>query len=95
MAIDAASTQDQIVGEYLENCGYDLEGSVSKCQAFIKACRALLIMHPQNWSQTSTTIQFDPRLWKDQLDGAMNWLRANQDDRSGSVRHLSFGGDFR
>jgi len=96
MSIDSASTQDQIVAEYLENCGYDVEASATKCQAFIKACRALLVMHPANWSQTSTTIQYEPRLWKEQLDVALEWLRANQADQGGgSVLHLSFGSDFR
>jgi len=95
MSIDGTWSQEQIVAEYLDTLGYDVDGSVALAQRFIKACRALLVMHPSNWSQTSTTMAFEPRLWEQQLDNALNWLRANQVDQSGSVRHLSFGGDFR
>lgn len=94
MTIDSASTQDDIVAAYLDNLGYDVDGSASQARVFIKACRALLVMHPSQWSETSTQMTFDPQLWKSQLDSALAWLAQNTEAASGSVRHLAFG-DFR
>ena len=95
MAIDAESTQAAIVGQYLDNLGYDHSGSVASCQAFIQACRALLIMHPGTWSQSSVNMVYDTRLWQQQLTEAQAWLNANSPSSSGSVKHLAFGSDFR
>lgn len=94
MSIDSASTQDDIVAVYLDNLGYDVDGSASKAREFIKACRALLVIHPSQWSQSTTNMTFDPSLWQKQLTDALAWLASNSDASSGSVRHLAFG-DFR
>jgi hypothetical protein len=94
MSIDSASTQDDIVAAYLDNLGYDVEESPSKAREFIKACRALLVIHPSQWSQSTINMTFDPSLWQNQLNAAMSWLSANTQAQSGSVRHLAFG-DFR
>jgi hypothetical protein len=94
MAINAHSTQQDIVGQYLDNLGYDHADSTVSCKLFIQACRALLVLHPSNWSQSSVNMTFDPQLWQRQLDAAQQWLAANSSTVSGSVRHLAFG-DFR
>jgi hypothetical protein len=93
MSIDANTTQQQIVGKYLDNLGYDHSGSVAQCKLFIQACRALLVMHPSTWSASSQSISFDPRVWQQQLSEAQAWLNANTQS-AGSVKHLAFG-DFR
>lgn len=98
MTISSASTQDDIVGEYLDNLNYDINGSASQCKSFIAACRALLVMHPSNWQQSSASIQFDAKLWESQLNAAMDWLNVNGASSSqsdGGVTHLSFGGSWR
>ena len=97
MTITSASTQADIVGEYLDNLSYDIDGSAAKCKLFIAACRALLVMHPNNWEQTSVKIQFDPKLWADQLNAAITWLAVNGtgSQSNGGVSHLSFGGSWR
>ncbi len=96
MAITSASTQADIVAQYLDNLGYDHSGSVSSCQLFIAACRALLVMHPSNWEDGRSAITFNPKLWQQQESDARTWLNANSTTAGqGSVRHLSFGSDFR
>ena len=94
MAIDYLSTQQDIVGQYLDNLGYDHNESVASCKLFIQACRAMLVMHPSNWSQSGTSIAFDPLAWKQQAAQAEMWLAANSPTSSGNVKHLAFG-DFR
>lgn len=94
MSIDSLSTQQDIVGQYLDNLGYDHAGSASSCRLFIQACRALLVMQPSAWSQSSTNITFDPRLWQQQLEQAESWLNASASAGS-SVSYYGFGGDFR
>ena len=94
MAIDYLSTQQDIVGQYLDNLGYDHSESVASCKLFIAACRAMLVMHPSNWSQSGTSIAFAPELWLRQQQEAQIWLNANLPTQSGQVKHLAFG-DFR
>lgn len=94
MAIDSTSTQEDIVAQYLDNIGYDHAASATSAKLFIQACRAMLVMHPATWSQSSTSITFDPRLWQQQQQAAEQWLAVNQYTTSGAVRHLAFG-DFR
>lgn len=97
MTITSASTQADIVGEYLDNLSYDLNSSASQCKLFIAACRALLVMHPSNWEQSGSRIQFNAELWSQQLNEAQNWLSANGtgSQSNGGVSHLSFRGDWR
>lgn len=96
MAITSASTQAEIVGQYLDNLSYDSNNSASQCRAFIAACRALLVMHPANWQQSGVTIQYDAKQWQQQLDEARNWLSVNGSgsQSDGGVTHLSFGGGW-
>lgn len=97
MAITSASTQAEIIGEYLDNLSYDSNGSASQCQSFIAACRALLVMHPGDWQQGSSRIQYKPELWERQLSQAQNWLAVNGtgSQSDGGVSHLSFNGGWR
>ena len=94
MAIDHLSTQQDIVGQYLDNLGYDHNESVASCKLFIQACRAMLVMHPSTWSQSGVNITFDPTAWRQQAAQAEIWLNANQTSGGGSVKFLAFG-DFR
>ena len=96
MAITSASTQADIVGQYLDNIGYDHSGSVSSCKLFIEACRALLVMHPADWQQKNTKVVFNPVLWKQEMRAAQGWLNANSTTSgTGNIKHLSFGASFR
>ena len=96
MAISSTSTQEEIIGQYLDNVGYDHAGSVASCQLFIQAIRALLVSNPADWQKGQHRITFQPAQWRQELQQAQVWLNAQSSaGRSGSVRHLSFGGDFR
>jgi len=96
MAITSASTQADIVGQYLDNLDYDHSSSVSACKLFIAACRALLVMHPNDWQQNNSRVTFSPQLWRQEQQSAQTWLNANSTAvGTGSVKHLSFGCDFR
>ena len=96
MAITSVSTQADIVGQYLDNLGYDHSASVPACKLFIEACRALLVMHPNDWQQAGSRIAFDQSQWRQELNAAQQWLNANSTTAGqGSVKHLSFGSSFR
>jgi hypothetical protein len=90
MSINASSTQQEIVGQYLDNLSYDMDGSVAKAKLFIAACRALLVMHPTTWSHAQSSIQFNPNLWEKQLQDAQRWLSSRVSQ--GNVNHMSFRG---
>ena len=95
MGITSASTQAQIIGQYLDNVGYDHTDSVASCKLFTQACRALLIMHPADWMHSGHRTTFNPNLWLTQQNAAELWLLSNDTTPgNGSVKHLSFG-DFR
>ena len=96
MSITSASTQADIIGQYLDNLGYDHSGSTSACQAFIQACRALLVMHPSQWEDGQDSIRYDPTQWRLELNAAQVWLNANTTTSgNGSVKSLAFGGEWR
>ena len=95
MGVNRTSSQADIVAQYLDNVGYDHTNSVSSCKAFIEACRALLIIHPQNWSDEGAQIAFNPQLWHEEQQHAQQWLAANSTTSGqGSVKHLAFGSSF-
>lgn len=91
MTITARTTQEDIVALYLESLGYDVDNSTSACGNFIKACRALLVLHPSQWSQSSANISFDPKLWAQQLAEAQQWLASKVSGAGSSVKHIGFG----
>lgn len=96
MAITSASTQADIIAQYLDNLGYDHALSESSCRLFITACRALLVMHPSEWLHSRHRITYDAELWERQLRSAEQWLAANTSTvGAGSIKHLAFGSDFR
>lgn len=91
MAITSASTQADIVGEYLDNLSYDINGSTSQAAAFIAACRALLVMHPSDWQHNQSRITYTPQLWNQQLQAAMAWYSARSAGTGGgAATHLAF-----
>ncbi len=93
MEINESTTQEQAVAGYLANLTYDVDGSASKCRGFIAACRALLVLHPSNWSQSQQQIAFNPQLWQLQLDDALHWLSGHSTDPAAArVKYVSFGG---
>jgi len=95
MAITGTTTQDEAITQYLENVGYDINGSIASCKLFIEACRALLALMPAKWSKTTSNFEYDPALWRASATEALAWLSENQTGAGGSVKHIAFGENWR
>lgn len=96
MPIDSTSTPEQIIDAYMNNVGYDGEGSVESARIFVKATRIIIATRPQSTSGNGHNINWDMAVLNDQLKHAIDWLHAN-DPNSGNrseVRHLDLT-DFR
>lgn len=92
MAINSASTLADIKDEYLDNLDYESSSSPTKAEAFINACRALLLKLPAQSAMGSGSTQFSPNLIREELNAARAWLSVNQSSRNAGVKHLSFEG---
>ncbi len=97
---DLASSSS-VLQDYGDNCDYDLENSLTKCAAFIKACRKILA-NPSLMTRGGTitnTLQFDLNQVSEQLKKAEAWYRNNNtssNSRAGSQTTLvNFPSDFR
>jgi len=78
MAITSASSTADIEAAYLDNSDYEAEGSVVKCQAFVQACRALLLRRPSEVKRNSHDSAF-AMTWsldgiRAEMDAAKQWL---------------------
>jgi hypothetical protein len=73
-----APTIEDIENAYLANANYEAQGSVTMCQAFLAACRMLLLRRPAEvrrgakGSTFSTT--FDMAMIRQELLAARQWL---------------------
>lgn len=78
MAISSASSITDIENAYLDNSDYEAQGSVVKCQAFLQACRALILRRPGESRRSARgsnfSVQFDMQIIKQQMDEARQWL---------------------
>lgn len=95
MTISAASTLEDVQAAYLDNVGYDEEGSVAKCRAFITACRALLVRLPSRAARgAAANLEWNIEAITGQLDQAAQWLALHDDaPAAGStVRYLDLSG---
>lgn len=59
---------------YLENAGYAESGSAVYARRFITACRSLLVLQPVRSMAASHQIEFSPRLIREELESAQQWL---------------------
>lgn len=94
MPIDSSSTPEDIINAYMDNVGYDGDGSVESARIFVKATRIVIATRPQSTSGNGHNINWDMNVLNDQLKHAVNWLQAN-DPNSGNrseVRHLDLTG---
>ena len=97
--LDSSSTVDDIKAAYWNNASYQEDNSLTKCKAFVTACRLLLSL-PMSTTSTiegrNESISFDMVRIQNELNAANAWLSIN-DTYSGvsrQVKHLSFE-DFR
>lgn len=85
------TSQEEAVSVYLSALTYDVDNSLVKCRSFIAACRALLVLHPSDWSQSQQRIAFNPQLWAQQLNDAMQWMAGNSTAPASSrVKYVGF-----
>lgn len=77
MALTATSTPDEIIAEYQSTSGYDLDGSTSNCKLFIRACRLLLGLRPEQTNVDGTGTRFNHSHVERQMMQAERWLAAN------------------
>lgn len=97
MALSSTSTFDEVVSQYDDNAGYDIENSVAKAKLFVEACRILKRRRPTGVQGDGQYMQYTPESITEELNAALAFLAAN--DRSnaasssaGSVRAYSFNG---
>ena len=85
-----ASTFDQLLTEYHDNRDYDVEDSVAKAKAFIKACRGMLPYLGRHRNKDNAESQLSPQVIRQQLDDALAWWQANKNKSvdGGGVKHL-------
>ena len=85
--LTSTSTLAQVTAAYDDNASYAEDDSVSKCKAFITACRIILRRVPKRASHGGRTageeIEFDPTMVQAELERALAWL-IGADDASGS-----------
>lgn len=73
-SINSSSTLDQVKQSYDDNCSYQEDGSVTKCQAFITACTMLLRRLPLETSKEGQQLRLSLDSIEKQLEYARNWL---------------------
>lgn len=89
--LTSASSIDDIIAAYVDNVGYDANGSVSQAQAFAQACRILLIKIPKRTRHGhGSEIEIDPATIRAELKAAQAYIAAH----SSGVIHADFT-DFR
>lgn len=75
---------EAIIAAYQSNCGYDLESSVTKCKAFIVACRKMLA-NPVAFNRGGSqghALQFDVSHVASEKQKAEAWLASKSGDNS-------------
>lgn len=90
MALSGSSTLADAKAQYLASLRYAAEGSASKCNDFIEACGALLLLLPRRTRHgRGMEVEMDPALVAEQMRQAEQW-RATTGSTGGAVRHASF-----
>ena len=91
-SLSSSSTDAQVRAAYDDNASYEEDASASKCQAFITACKILLVRRPSSVTNDGTTVAFNDQAVLDELARARTWLAGNQSSRGGGVKYLDFSG---
>lgn len=91
--LDSSSTWAEILAAYDDNGSYEEDNDVSKARAFVTACRLMLRQFPKRTAhggsgRDTTEMEMDPRLIREELQQAQQWLSQNQNG-SGPPRYRS------
>ena len=94
MSLTSSSTLAQIRAEYKDNADYESAGSATKANAFVVACRFLLIEIPAvSEHAKSARVEYEMTLIQNELNRALKWLATNPAaSDSGGVFFSSFEG---
>lgn len=92
--VTSASTNAEVRGAYDDNADYDVIASTTKAKLFIVAARVLLRRTLTQQGVGAHSMSDDPAKIREELERAMAWWRANDDNASGArppsrVHHFS------
>lgn len=81
-SLSSASTRAEVLAAYADNASYEEDASVSKCKAFITACRLLLspkylVSRAQHGGNAGELVEVQQDLIRDEMTQARKWLAAN------------------
>lgn len=82
MALDASSTIDEIVAQYIDSSLYDVNGSVAECRDHIQACRILLVKRPASITTDGVSTRFNSAAVESDLGRALSYYSAKNGGRS-------------
>ena len=78
MPLTSASSITDIENAFLDNSQYEAKQSVTMCQAYLQACRALLLRRPMEIRRgakgTNFSTSFDMGMIRQELEAARQWL---------------------
>lgn len=96
-SLSSSSTFDEAMAVYRDNAGYDEDGSILKCKAFVTACRHLLILIPKRVSHAnrSEEIEIAPEMILEQMKAAKVWLTSAAAGMLGGQTTFADFSDFR
>lgn len=86
--LSSSSTLAEIEAEYLDNVSYEEDNSTSKAQAFITACKMLLMKRPSQMAVSGGVTFGSQADIQAELENAKRWLQQNT--QGGSVSYLDF-----
>lgn len=72
MSLTSASTDAAVRASFDDNASYEEDGSVSKCKAFITACRILIRREPSNVQKDGEAVSLNDL--REMLTEAKAWL---------------------
>lgn len=91
MPLSSTSTLAEIKAAYADNASYEANDSVSQAQAFIAACRLLLLKLPKRTvTGNRYELELDLDLIRDELEAAKRWASVRGSNDSGNVIFPSF-----
>lgn len=94
MPLSSSSTDAEVWAAYDDNASYDTDNSLSKCSAFITACRILLRRTPQQAIHGNRSVSSDLARIANELQQAQQWQTAAQLSAAGP-RFMGPTEDFR
>jgi len=89
------TTLATLSASYHANRSYRENGSTTEAEAFVSACRGLLIEFPQKSRKSglgeTTELEFDLTLIRDEMQRAESWIAQQHSASSPSVTYPDFG----